>query len=603
MATIPTTPQQDQAPDASNIQLPQSQPNFPATQQPQVVQQPQRTGLAGIIDQFREAIAPSTQHVVTTDAQGNKTLSTVPSTGLQRWGPVVANLVRGAGAGMAAGQGAGNQFKSIQAGFNAGERQAKDARDHENGMVNEVAKNKQDKMDTIKQQHDLAVQNFKMAGMHMQLNDELRGHYQDALDKELKPVDQGGYGSVDAGFFKDENSLADIQKDHPDFWKRVYTADPNADSDVRTYPEYDADGKVLGMRVVLRTQDVSKQLAPDGTTFKVFVPGKDANDPGKLEDQKPSGILTNGQIERYNNAAIQKYNAAQMLLAKKNDVDAQAQQRKDQGQAALNKSTQVKGGKGASGGGAAAPENEDALIDSIGQGKVKPNELGRMLQRDPQLAEKITQKYPDFDTTKVNSYAQVHRAFTSGREAQQLTSGDAVLQHLKELKDMNTVESHIPGTPDWNAYQNHLNTVAHELAGFYGHVTDQSVQGYKSKLGSNLPGTRDSAIHDQAHTMGDRLDAMKKRYTDAAPSKFYQAEFPDISDKGKEARAALDPAYRNRIVAGQVANNQQQQNLQQGGQPAVKLNTGEVPYVNPTTKQQIVIRNNKWVDVQTGKPV
>ena len=200
------------------------------------------------------------------------------------------------------------------------------------------------------------------------------------------------------------------------------------------------------MRVVLRTQDVSKQMAPEGSTFKVFVPGKDANDPGKLEDQKPSGILTKGQIEQYNNAAIQKYNAAQMTLAKKNDVDSQSQQRKDQGQAALNKSTQVKGGKGAGGGGAATPANEDALIDSIGTGKIEINKLGRMLQKDPQLAVKIAQRYPDFDTTKVNSYLQVHHAFTSGREAQQLTSGDAVLQHLKELKDMNTVQSHIPGT-------------------------------------------------------------------------------------------------------------------------------------------------------------
>ena len=272
-----------------------------------------------------------------------------------------------------------------------------------------------------------------------------------------------------------------------------------------------------------------------------------------------------------------------MTLAKKNDVDAQAQQRKDQGQAALNKSTQVKGGRGAGGGGAAAPANEDALIDSIGTGKIEINKLGRMLQKDPQLAVKIAQRYPDFDTTKVNSYLQVHHAFTSGREAQQLTSGDAVLQHLKELKDMNTVQSHIPGTPEWNAYQNHLNTVAHELAGFYGHVTDQSVSGYKSKLGSNLPGTRDTAILDQAHTMGDRLDAMKKRYIDAAPSKFYQAEFPDISDKGKDARAALDPAYKNQRVSEQSGARQQNPQTQlQPGMVKVQIGNyvGQIPSAN-----------------------
>jgi hypothetical protein len=177
--------------------------------------------------------------------------------------------------------------------------------------------------------------------------------------------------------------------------------------------------------------------------------------------------------------------------------------------------------------------------------------MAYLLARNPNLVTAVTAKYPNFDTSKAESYPATYKDFTSGKTSVALNSGATALVHLKELNDMNTVASHIYGTPAYNAYQNKVNTVAPELAKFYGDTTVPAIDALKSTLAANLPGGRQAAIATQAKSMGDKFDSYEQTWQNAAPSAEYEAPMPGISDKAKEARAALDPAYRAREVQTQ----------------------------------------------------
>jgi hypothetical protein len=186
------------------------------------------------------------------------------------------------------------------------------------------------------------------------------------------------------------------------------------------------------------------------------------------------------------------------------------------------------------------------LVDSIGTGKIAVDRLGYLVAKNPGLLEAVSQKYPDFDSTKAGAYVNAYKDFTSTKTntaGGALNAGGTALGHLKELKDMNTVASHIPGTPAHNAYMNKVDTVATELAKFYGDSTVSGIDTIRKTLASNLPGTRDAAIATQAQSMGDKFDAYQQSWDNAAPSKAYEAPMPGISEKATEARAALDPKF------------------------------------------------------------
>jgi hypothetical protein len=193
----------------------------------------------------------------------------------------------------------------------------------------------------------------------------------------------------------------------------------------------------------------------------------------------------------------------------------------------------------------AASTSPSTLVDQIGQGKIAAERVSQLLSRNPTLLEQVSQNYPDFDSSKAASYPKTYQDFTSGKTAQALNAGGTALQHLQELQALNTPASHIPGTPAYTAYQNKVDTVADELAKFYGNSTVSGIESYKKTLNSTLPGNRDAAIRTQAESMGAKMDSYETTWKNAAPSAAYQAPMPGISDKAKAARAALDPSYKN----------------------------------------------------------
>lgn len=190
------------------------------------------------------------------------------------------------------------------------------------------------------------------------------------------------------------------------------------------------------------------------------------------------------------------------------------------------------------------PVGQRSLIDELGKGKVGLNRLDYLVTRNPEVIEAVTRAYPGFDSTKVHNYIDTSKDFHAGKTSTELVAGGTALKHLSELKDLNTIESRIPGTADYQRFQNKLQTVAPELGRFYGNTTEPGIASYAKTLGALT--NRDAAIETQAKSMGDRLDAYEQKWKNAAPSAAYQAPLPNIDATALKARAKLDPEYATR---------------------------------------------------------
>jgi len=189
---------------------------------------------------------------------------------------------------------------------------------------------------------------------------------------------------------------------------------------------------------------------------------------------------------------------------------------------------------------ATLPAAEQALVREIGIGKAAPDRMAYLLSRNPKLTAEVALAYPDWDSSRAQSYPVLYKAFTTGPESKQLVAGNVVLQHLQQLKQINDADPEavkLRGTAANKQYNNLLTTVAGELVTFYGMPdTNESHDQIRS---------RDAAIKEQAHAMGVRLDELENKWKDGAPSSAYEAQMPNkMSQKAIAARAFLDPEYK-----------------------------------------------------------
>jgi hypothetical protein len=182
------------------------------------------------------------------------------------------------------------------------------------------------------------------------------------------------------------------------------------------------------------------------------------------------------------------------------------------------------------------------LATAIAQGHIPLDRMGYLLARNPGLIQNVMAVDPTFDGSKAQSYPSTYKDFTSGKTSIAINAGGTVLQHLLNLRQLNTTESRIPGTADYQRYQNQVDTIAPELGKFYGNDTIPGIAAYKKTLGAIF--NRDAAITQQAHSMGVKLDNYQQQWNNAAPSNVYQAPMPGISATSMAARAALDPEYK-----------------------------------------------------------
>jgi hypothetical protein len=192
------------------------------------------------------------------------------------------------------------------------------------------------------------------------------------------------------------------------------------------------------------------------------------------------------------------------------------------------------------------------VVDAIGSGRINAGNLSRILTKNPGLISAVAQKYPDFDTSKIDAYTALVKTIEGGgKEGQQLNSGATVAKHLQELAALNTVASRIPGSAAHQAYQNKVDTLAPELAGFYGHTTDTSIKDLKATLNATF--NRDIAIKTQAGSMLDKLDTFEQQWKDAAPSKVYESQLPNTVKNAQESLRSFVGGRSGEASGGKIS--------------------------------------------------
>lgn len=201
---------------------------------------------------------------------------------------------------------------------------------------------------------------------------------------------------------------------------------------------------------------------------------------------------------------------------------------------------------------ASLPAAERSLVQSIGTGKIGLERLGYILARNKNLAAEVSQAYPDFDSSKIQSYIAQYHNFTSGKAAEQLKAGANAIQHLYQLKainDANPVEVHNAASKAYKQYQAILNVVTGELSKFY--ATPQTNEN-REQLRAPLDGwvNRDAGILGQAEAMGVAFNDLQNQWLQAAPSSAYQASLPGLNAPALAALQTLAPDQYQTFTGG-----------------------------------------------------
>lgn len=83
-----------------------------------------------------------------------------------------------------------------------------------------------------------------------------------------------------------------------------------------------------------------------------------------------------------------------------------------------------------------SPANIKAnTVDLIGQYRMDPALLGRMLYKHPEMLGMINAKYPDWDQTSYQAKANMVKSYTSGPESRSINAIGTALGHANELRD------------------------------------------------------------------------------------------------------------------------------------------------------------------------
>lgn len=271
----------------------------PIASSPTVVQPVRRGGLAGIVDEFRDALAGPNPGQVYTDSDGNKYIKHPEVSHGRQWLKIGLNAAAGAAAGEVAGQGRGDGVAAGARGFQAGlsyaEQQHEKQQQQEDRQNEEVKQAQLQKFNAVKLKHDVAANEFALQRMQVKASHDDVSFAQGQIDREK------ALGSADMGIYKDEADLAKVQEAHPEFWDHVYK------NNVVAVPELNDKGERTGIHLFLRTPGIGSQLAEPGTPIKVYTPGKEPDAPPTLVDQVPTVPMTHDMVDSYNNSAQSRY--------------------------------------------------------------------------------------------------------------------------------------------------------------------------------------------------------------------------------------------------------------------------------------------------------
>lgn len=512
---------------------------------PTLVRPVKRGGLAGIVDEFRDAVAGKTGSEVYTDDEGNAYVRHPQLSKGQQWFKIAAEALRGAVEGGAAGQGPGGVFRAGAAGFEAADKQAEKEQKTEQQNQEQARQANLDKFNMIKLKHEISASEFALGRAKVKATQDDITFSQQQLDREK------ALGSADLGVYKDEADLANVKKVNPDFWKDVHA------NQIVSIPEYDSQGNRAGIHLYLRTPGIGSQLVPQGTPIKVYSPGDKPTDAPTLKEVIPTVPMTHDQVDSYNNAATAKMQTwvkdhteqslkeaqtgrenADTTLANANARKADAETNK------INAETAD-----------AAAMNDDQLADAIWQGQIVPEKMSILLSKPG--SEKLLMKVADrakaagetFDTSKLQAYPKLLIDYNSGKRGQQLTNLNTAFQTIDDLKKLNTFAARNPMSSDYAAFKNKLTTASAEIANGLSKPGNAATKDEIHNVNQALTPwfNRDTAIDKQAESLVEQYVSFRNAWQEGAPSSRYEAKMPDLSHEARDVVRKYSPDEAQRF--------------------------------------------------------
>lgn len=257
------------APAATPVQAP-----------PQNAEPVRPKGLRGFMDRMIDSMAGTDTSRVRKDPEGNLYIQHETPTRGQQWLRIAVDAFRGAAAGMAAGKGAGNQYKAVQAGIQSQDQQQSEREKTYQEQQLAVANSQALK-------HQLAAQAFEMTRKQVQAA-------QSDIDFSEKRADWlESKGGVSVGHVSDLSQLAKLMRETPGFHEDQVKHDLMV-----PVMQYDDQGRANGFEIYRMPQGYGQEMTAPGTAFQVYDPIKDAYVEHKTTEWTPQS-----KIDQFNMAA------------------------------------------------------------------------------------------------------------------------------------------------------------------------------------------------------------------------------------------------------------------------------------------------------------
>jgi hypothetical protein len=241
-------------------------------------------GLRGFVDKMLDAMAGTDTSRVRKDPDGTLYLQHDTPTRGQQWLRIAVEGLRGAAAGMAAGKGAGNQAKALEAGI--------ESQDKVQGQKEEDYKNQQLAVANSQAlKHQLAANAFAMTRLQVKAAQEDMDHSEKRADW-LK-----SNGGIAVGHVTQLTDLTKLMRDTPGFHE------DQAKNDLFVpVQQYKEDGTANGFEIYKMPEGYGEETTPPGTVFHVFNPLlNDAK--GGLQEEKTTEWTPKSKINAYEMAA------------------------------------------------------------------------------------------------------------------------------------------------------------------------------------------------------------------------------------------------------------------------------------------------------------
>lgn len=528
------------APAAPGMAAPGARPK--AAQPAVVLTTARRGGIFGVMDAIGDAMAGRTRPEMATDQQGNPYVKQRVMGRGEQWVRIARDTMQRFAAGMAAGQGGANKPKALLAAMNEGDKQQKQRSEEEQQVWLEVANAQKLKHETAA--NALTLKNYEREGM------------QHDIEFSQKQADRlVSQGEEKVGHIESVVELAKFMRETPNF-NADQVGKPGEPTTGAYTPvaTYGPDGKANGFDLYRKPPGSDEEMVPAGTELPFFNPVK-----GEMEYQKSSQPMKRADA---NAVWMQAGNAAHKWAVDQADIEYKKSQTKKNNEPPPKEETPSTTAKNvaetarawaeahkaqAEADAAASGQQSQALVDMIGKGQMPVGRMSYLMARKPEILDAVSEKYPDFDGSKIEGYTSAVKEFEStkpGTAGYAINAGGTVLTHLNQLRKLNTNESHIPGTADWKAYHAQVNVLSDELGKFYNADTIPGIKGFADSLGSNLPGTRDAGIKTIASSMLAKFDSYREQWSNAAPSPVYEAKLPWIAPEHEQSRLELQRAYK-----------------------------------------------------------